>query len=65
MKLRLFFQAREAKLASNNLAKIESQCFILETAIDIVERFNINGFSMQEISDYEIPKYFELYRKGG
>lgn len=65
MKLRLFFQARNATFASNDLQKVETQIFILETAEDVMGQFNRHGFKIQELSDYEIPKYFNLYRKAG
>lgn len=64
MKLRLFFQARNAKFTSDDLEKFNTQILVLETAGDVMGQFNMHGFKIESISDYEIPKYFDLYRKG-
>lgn len=64
MKLRLFSQSKNTKTTSDALQKLETQIFILETAVDIVGQFTMLDYNAQEMADYEIPKYFEIYRKG-
>lgn len=64
MKLRLFYQGRNTKTASDALQTLETQIFVLQTAVSINGQFTLIGYDPTEMADYEIPKYYDLYRKG-
>lgn len=57
-------QGREAKLASSAILKVEKQIFVLETAADVETFFETNRYNVREIADYEVKKYYDIYREG-
>lgn len=65
LKIRLFEQARKVKLASGNVKKVEKQIYVLELAAEINGFFQMLNYSVEEMAEYEIVKYYELYRKDG
>jgi hypothetical protein len=64
MKMKVMSQARKAKMVSNDILRIEKQILVLEKAADIYSFFDEGRFKAQEIADFEINKYYDLYRKG-
>jgi hypothetical protein len=64
MKLRLLAQGKNTKSVSDALQQLETKTFVLQTAIDIVGQFNAMDYDVKEIADYQISKYFDIYRKG-
>lgn len=57
-------QGREAKLAANAVLKVETQIFVLESAADVDTFFTSNRYNVREIADFEVKKYYDIYREG-
>jgi hypothetical protein len=52
------------KLAANAVLKVEAQIFVLETAADVDDFFDVNRYNVREIADFEVKKYYDIYREG-
>lgn len=64
MKMKVLSQAKKTKLVSNDILKIEKQIFVLEQAADIHSFFEEDRFNVREMANFELGKYYDLYRKG-
>lgn len=64
MKLYVLDWAKQAKESLEAIKTLETKIFILETAADADTFFRKTGQAVQGVADYELNKYFDLYRKG-
>ena len=63
--IRLQLYAKSTKATRNTLETAELQMYILENAIEVLGYLNAQGISASSIAEYEITKYYELYRGRG
>lgn len=62
--LKLLTQAKKIKNADIEILKIRKQIFVLETSAKTHVLFNGIGQQVEGVAEFEIPKYYELFRKG-
>ena len=65
LKLRLKELASNVRMLQGEITKARTQQFILQHAVEISKFFNELNYDAKEIAEFEHPKYFDLYRKGG
>ena len=61
IQIKLF--AKQTKTTKNTVERAELQLYILENAIAALTYFDAQGVSASSIADYEIEKYYELFRR--
>ena len=63
MDIQIKLYAKQAKTTKNTVERAKLQLYILENAITALTFFNSQGVSAASIADYEIDKYYELFRR--
>lgn len=65
LKLRLLELARAARTLQDDIKKTATQLFVLESAVDISVFLSSAKYDPREIAEYELQKYYDLYRRAG